>query len=254
MSSGRDAAPDGVPGGFPGGVPDGASGGGLDALLVCLQLTDSAFPSGFYTLSHGLEGYAQAKAVTPDTLPGLLADLLRHSVGPSDATALVLAHRASLAGDVDLLAETDQRLNATKLNRELRLAATRTGRQLLDIARESVGGEELERYAALVADKRAHGCQAVVAGVAYASAGVPVEQAVTSDLFAFCASFVGAALRLRLTDHRKAQVVLREAAPVIREVVSAALERELADLGGCVPVADAMSGRHERAEARLFMS
>ncbi|MET8540368.1 urease accessory UreF family protein [Kitasatospora sp. NPDC004799] len=228
--------------------------GGLDALLVCLQLTDSAFPSGFYTLSHGLEGYAQAKAVTPDTLPALLADLLRHGVGPSDATALVLAHRAATAGDWALLAETDRRLHATRLNRELRLAATRTGRQLLDIARESMGGEALDRYAALVAAKRAPGCQAVAAGVAYASAGVPVHQAVTGDLFAFCASFVGAALRLRLTDHRKAQVLLRAAAPVIREVVSGALERDLADLGGCVPVADVMSGRHERAEARLFMS
>ncbi|MFF2141549.1 urease accessory protein UreF [Kitasatospora sp. NPDC058190] len=231
-----------------------APGNGLDALLVSLQLTDSAFPSGFYTLSHGLEGYAQAKAVTPDTMPELLADLLRHSVGPSDATALALAHRAASAGDWQLLAETDQRLHATKLNRELRLAATRTGRQLLDIARESVGGEPLERYAELVAAKRAPGCQAVAAGVVYASAAVPVEQAVASDLFAFCASFVGAALRLRLTDHRKAQVVLRAVAPVIREVVAAALVRESADLGGCVPVADAMSGRHERAEARLFAS
>ncbi|MGW2373151.1 MULTISPECIES: urease accessory protein UreF [Kitasatospora] len=229
-------------------------GDGLDALLVSLQLTDSAFPSGFYTLSHGLEGYAQAKAVTPDTVPELLADLLRHGVGPSDATALALAHRAASEGDWELLVELDQRLHATKLNRELRLAATRTGRQLLDIARESVGGEPLERYAELVAAKRAPGCQAVAAGVAYASAAVPVEQAVASDLFAFCASFVGAALRLRLTDHRRAQVVLRAAAPVIREVVAAALVREPADLGGCVPIADAMSGRHERAEARLFAS
>ena len=229
------------------------TGDGLDALLVSLQLTDSAFPSGFYTLSHGLEGYAQAKAVTPDTVPELLADLLRHSVGPSDATALALAHRAASEGDWELLVEIDQRLHATKLNRELRLAATRTGRQLLDVARESVGGEPLERYAELVADKRAPGCQAVAAGVAYASA-VPVEQAVASDLFAFCTSFVGAALRLRLTDHRRAQVVLRAAAPVIREVVAAALVRESADLGGCVPIADAMSGRHERAEARLFAS
>ncbi|MFJ2862410.1 urease accessory protein UreF [Kitasatospora sp. NPDC087314] len=231
-----------------------ASTGGLDALLVSLQLTDSAFPSGFYTLSHGLEGYAQAKAVTPDTMPELLADLLRHSVGPSDATALALAHRAARAGDWGLLVEVDQRLHATKLNRELRLASTRTGRQLLDIARESVGGEPLDRYAELVAAKQAPGSQAVAAGVAYASAGVPVEQAAASDLFAFCTSFVGAALRLRLTDHRKAQVVLRAMAPVIEETVRAALTRELDDLGGCVPVADAMSGRHERAEARLFAS
>ncbi|MFF3067271.1 urease accessory protein UreF [Kitasatospora sp. NPDC057936] len=237
-----------------GSGPSGGGPGGLDALLVCLQLTDSAFPSGFYTLSHGLEGYAQAKAVTPDTMPDLLTDLLRHSVGPGDATALALAHRAATAGDWELLAEVDERLHATKLNRELRLASTRTGRQLLDIARESLGGEPLERYAALVADKRAPGSQAVAAGVAYAAAGVPAEQALAGDLFAFCTSFVGAALRLRLTDHRKAQVVLRSVAPVLQDVIRAALARELADLGGCVPVADAMSGRHERAEARLFMS
>ncbi|MCK2140898.1 urease accessory protein, partial [Streptomyces sp. WAC00276] len=32
----------------------------LGHLLTSLQLTDSAFPSGFYTLSHSLEGFAQA--------------------------------------------------------------------------------------------------------------------------------------------------------------------------------------------------
>lgn len=226
----------------------------LDALLVSLQLTDSAFPSGFYTLSHGLEGYAQAKAVTPDTLPVLLADLLRHSVGPADATALAVAHRAARADDWRRVVEADQRLHAAKLNRELRLASTRTGRQLLDIAREAVGGSELERYAKLVAAKTAPGSQAVAAGIAYAAAAVPVEQAVASDLFAFSASFVGAALRLRLTDHRRAQVALRGTAPVIAEVTTAALDRDLEDLGGCVPAADIMSARHERAEARLFAS
>lgn len=226
----------------------------LDALLVSLQLADSAFPSGFYTLSHGLEGYAQAKAITPDAVPALLADLLRHSVGPADATALAVAHRSAHADDWRRVVETDRRLHAVKLNRELRLASTRTGRQLLDIARQSVGGSELERYAELVATKRAPGTQAVAAGIVYAAASVPVEQAVASDLFAFSASFVGAALRLRLTDHRRAQVVLRTTAPVIAEVTTAAVNRDLADLGGCVPAADIMSARHERAEARLFAS
>lgn len=226
--------------------------GGLRALLVSLQLTDSAFPSGMYTLSHGLEGFAQAKAVTAESMPELLADLLRHSVGPADATALAVAHRAASAGDWDALVEVDERLHASKLNRELRLASTRTGRQLLDTARLALGGEAVDRYADLVAGKRTPGCQAVAAGVVYAANGVPVDQAVASDLFAFCVSFTGAALRLRLTDHRRAQVTLRETAGVIEAVTAAALRRELADLGGCVPMADVMSGRHERAEARMF--
>ncbi|KJS54060.1 urease accessory protein UreF [Streptomyces rubellomurinus] len=224
----------------------------LDSLLLCLQLTDSAFPSGLYTLSHGLEGFHQAKAVDPDSMPALLTDLLRHSVGPADATALALAHLAAGAGDWDAVVEVDQRLHASKLNRELRLAATRTGRQMLETARPAIGGEALEHYAELVAAKRTPGCQAVAAAVVYASGRVAAEQAVASDLFAFAVSFTGAALRLRLTDHRRAQATLRATAPVIREVTEAALARELADLGGCVPVADAMSGRHERSEARMF--
>lgn len=226
----------------------------LPALLVSLQLADSAFPSGFYTLSHSLEGYAQARAVTPDTLPALLADLLRNGVGPSDATALALAHRACAAGELAQAARIDRRLHAGKLSREMRQAATRTGRQLLDLAAEVFGDPRIAGYLRLVRERQAPGCQAVAAGIVQAAAGVPVEQAVAADLFAFAASFAGAALRLRLTDHRKAQVLLRGVAPVIEETVRAALARESADLGSSAVAADLMSGRHERAEARLFAS
>ncbi|MGA4545842.1 urease accessory protein UreF [Uniformispora flossi] len=228
--------------------------GGLSSLLVSLQLADSAFPSGFYTLSHSLEGYAQARAVTPESLPALLADLLRHGVGPGDATALALAHRAAAAGDLDTAVLVDRRLCAGKLSREMRQAATRTGRQLLDLSAEVFGHPVVEGYLRRVTDRQAPGTQAVAAGIVQAAAGVPVAQAVAADLFAFSASFAGAALRLRLTDHRKAQVLLRGAAPVIEETVRSALVRDLADLGSTAFAADIMSGRHERAEARLFAS
>lgn len=124
------------------------------ALLVTLQLTDSAFPAGFYTLSHGLEGYAQTGSVTPATLPELLTDLLRHSVGPADATALALAHNAVRDGDREALHRVDRRLHATKLNRELRRACTRTGHQMLAVARETFGRPAIERFGEDVAAKR----------------------------------------------------------------------------------------------------
>ncbi|WP_374201144.1 urease accessory protein UreF [Streptomyces mayonensis] len=233
---------------------DPVVGADLGHLLVSLQLTDSAFPSGFYTLSHGLEGFVQQGAVGPGSLDVLLHDVLRHGVGPADATALALAHRAAAAGDWDAVAATDRRLYATKLGREMRQAATRTGRQLLDLAAEVFGAPGVVRYHRTVTARRAPGTQAVAAGVVYAASGVPVRQAVAADLFAFCASFAGAALRLRLTDHRLAQVLLRQAAPVIEETVREALTRGLDDLGATTFAADVMSARHERAEARLFAS
>ncbi|OON71480.1 urease accessory protein [Streptomyces tsukubensis] len=227
---------------------------GIGALLVSLQLTDSAFPSGFYTLSHSLEGYAHASAITPDTLPLLLEDLLLHGVGPADATALALAHRATKAGDPEAVVRIDEHLFATKLGQEMRRAATRTGRQLLDLATEVFDDPRIGEYFARVVARAAPGTQAVAAGVIYAATDVPARQAVVSDLFAFCASFAGAALRLRLTDHRRAQTLLRSAAPVIEMAAEAALRRELPDVGATVFTSDVMSGRHERADARLFAS
>ncbi|MFJ6213942.1 urease accessory protein UreF [Streptomyces sp. NPDC092296] len=226
----------------------------LGALLVSLQLTDSAFPSGFYTLSHSLEGFAQERAVDDRSLPVLLQDLLRHGVGPSDATALALAHRAATADDWEAVATTDRRLYATKLNREMRLTSVRTGRQLLDLAQEVFGAPGIAAYHQRVVRREAPGTQAVAAAVVYALTRVPVGQAVAADLFAFCASFAGAALRLGLTDHRRAQRMLRQTAPVIEETTEAALARELADIGATTFAADIMSARHERAEARLFAS
>ena len=227
-------------------------------LLVSLQLSDSAFPSGFYTMSHGLEGFHQQGLVDRDGVFEVLEDLLTASIGPGDATALARAHDAASLRDWDAVAAVDAMLFASKLNAELRTASTRSGRQLADIAGEAFAGSpgdaDIATWAQRVKAKQSPGCQPVVTAVCYAASGVPVAEAVASDLFAFAVSFVGAALRLRLTDHRGAQVMLRRAQPVIETVAAAAVERPVHDIGGFAPVADIMSARHERAEARLFTS
>lgn len=226
----------------------------LASALVTWQLADSAFPSGAYTLSHGLEGYAQERAIDAASVPALLRDLLLHAIGPADATALAIAHGAALAGDWERVRQADQRLHASKLTREARQASLRIGRQLLPLCAEVFPSAQLDRLGELMAARRTPGTQAVVTGVAYAGAGVGQEEAVAADLFAFCTSFAGAALRLRLADHRSAQTLVRGAAPTIEQATHAAVRRPLEDVGGCAPLADVMSARHELAEAKLFAS
>ncbi|MET8046265.1 urease accessory UreF family protein [Streptosporangium sp. NPDC005286] len=227
----------------------------LGPLLAQLQLTDSGFPSGLYTLSHGLEGYVQLGATGSADLRGLLTDLLYNSVGPGDATALVLAHRAAGAGDWDRLVEVDQRLHAIKLNREQRSASVRTGRQVLDTAVWAFASPEAARLAALVAERAAPGNHAVVVGVIHAGMGVPVAHAVAGDLYAFAAGWTAAAVRLGRTDFRRAQRILGEVRPDLARVARAALAAEdPMDLNGSVPIADTVSAAHERAAARLFIT
>jgi urease accessory protein len=226
----------------------------LASALVTWQLADTAFPSGSYTLSHGLEGYAQAGAIEPAALPALLRDLLLHAIGPADATALALAHRGAGEDDWELVRQADARLHASKLTREPRQASLRIGRQLLSVCGEVFPSPQLARLGELVSARRSPGTQAVVTGVAYAGMDVPQEEAVAADLFAFCTSFAGAALRLRLVDHRSAQVLVRGAAAPIAQATRAALRGGPEDVGGCAPLADVMSANHELAGARLFAS
>ncbi|WP_245647136.1 urease accessory protein UreF [Microtetraspora niveoalba] len=221
-------------------------------LLAQLQLTDSAFPSGRYTLSYGLEGFTQEG---PVDVAEFLADVLRHSAGPGDGRALVLAHRAVAARDWDALVAADRRLHAVKLNREMRAASARTGRQVLDTACLVFGGAVPERLAALVRAGATPGNHAVVVGALHAASGVSAENAVVCDLYSFASAVAGAAVRLGRIDFRRAQAVLYGARDGIgRAALVALAARHPRDVHSCAPAADAASAAHERAQARLFIT
>jgi urease accessory protein len=224
------------------------------SFLGSLQLADSFFPSGLYTLSHGLEAFAQAGQFSANTLEALLADYVRHAVGPADGVALACAHRAVTVCDLDLAAQADARLTAVKLPREARETSLRTGRQLLALAAQVFGGDALDRYAARVQGRVAPGNYAVALGLAMATLGIPRERAVAGELYAFVASSVGACVRLAAIDHRVAQIVLHRLKPVIAEAARTARDKGVQDIAGCVPLVDVMAMRHERAKVRLFMS
>jgi urease accessory protein len=230
-------------------------------MVSLLQLSDSGFPSGRYTLSHGLEAFAQSGQLTRPTRPSMLATLLsdciRFGVAPSDGVALACAHRAvGPAGivDLELVTRADRRLSAVKLAREPRETSTRTGRALLGAAAAAFGQVATADYADLVDAGCTPGNQAVVLGLVSASLEVPRLEAVAGDLYAFAASWAAAAVRLTLTDYRTAQGLLHRVRLVIAEAASTAAERSVPDISSCNPLPDVMSMRHEQAELRLFAS
>jgi urease accessory protein len=233
----------------------------LVSYLSALQLGDSAFPSGRYTLSYGLEAVAQSGQLpTQETAPALtrlLSDCIRFGVAPSDGVALACAHRA-LGPDGcvnwDVVTRADQRLTAVKLAREARNASTRTGRALLTTASAVIGAAAIRSYAQRVHDRRTPGNHAIVLGLASAVLGVPRLDAVAGELYAFCASWVAAAVRLGLIDHRAAQHMLHRVRPVTAEAARNAADRDVTQISSCTPFLDVMSMRHEQAELRLFAS
>jgi urease accessory protein len=229
----------------------------LGRLLSLLQLSDSAFPSGRYTLSYGLEALVQSghlKVPTEgSTLLGLLSDSIRFGAAPSDGLALACAHRAG-GVDLDLVTQVDARLTAVKLPREVREASVRTGRAVLTVASVAVGGSALHDYAERVRCGATPGNQAVVVGLLTASLNVACLEAVGGELYALSSSWASAAVRLGLVDHHGAQTLLHQVRPVIVAAALDAIERDVSQISSCTPFLDVMAMRHEEAELRLFAS
>lgn len=234
--------------------------------LQALTYADSAYPSGRYTLSHGLEGLVQAGRVRGTAqVTEVLLDHLRHTAAPGDGVATAAA---VLATDLTTLTTLDHELAATKVTGELRRASTRVGRQLLHVTAEVEArlGETqpgvLRAYAGAVAAKETPGNQAVAAGLIHASHGLDAATAVATELTGLAVGWAGAALRLRQCDHIGAQVAITAAQPVIAELsahcVHTATELLAGGdwrlLGRASPGSDLASAAHESAPARLFMS
>jgi urease accessory protein len=226
-------------------------------LLSSLQLSDTAFPSVRYTLSHGLESLVQAGLLYAPSEPAplfrLLVDALRHGVAPSDGAALACAHEAFNRDDVlERALRVDSRLTSVKLGRESREASARTGRALLTTATEAFGEALFLDYGAAVRSGNAPGNHAVILGLVSAALGIQREHAVVGELFSYCMSWTAAAVRLGITDHRTAQVLLHRVKPTVACAARHASTAAVADIRSSTPFLDLMTMQHELSELRLF--
>ena len=225
---------------------------GLTALLAALQLGDSLFPSGGFTLSHGLETLAERGLVRDAAdLEAWIATGLTWQVGTSDAVAAAGAWAA--ADDLDLVARIDARLLSTKLAREPREAAARTGRQSLSVL-ESVVGEPFRVYRRMAITGAAPGLQPIVLGLAGRALGLDQRDTVLLLFHLFVAGCLGAALRLLDVDDVQVQRIRLRLAPTMLDAADEALSLPWEEMYACAVQTELMTMLHETSTVRLFAS
>jgi urease accessory protein len=224
-------------------------------LLSLLHFSDSAFPTGGYAHSFGLETYCQAGLVRGrEDLERFLVAQIEGSAGPCDATAAVGALRAAVREDLQACREIDATLEAMKPVKEFREGSRQMGRQTLRVAAALTGEARLVRYAADVDKGLAPGHHAVAYGLAASALGWEAEWAATAYLYSTTALLVGAALRLLSMGQLEGQRVLWGLHPVIERVAREAAAREARDLWSFAPGIEIAGIRHASLEMRLFRS
>jgi urease accessory protein len=224
----------------------------MDHLLGLLQLADSGFPSGAFTLSHGLETLAADGAIrSPDDVAALLGVSLLDRLARADLIVLLAVHDAA---DLAEVLELDRRLSTVKLAADDRTASQRVGRRLAIEASRLASDHLLAAYVVAVGDGRAPANAAVAMGLATRALGVPATDAAVGAAWSFGSGLCAAAVRLGLMGHGDAQRILREAGPAMRQAVQRAAASDPGDLRPSGPQLEVALARHETAAAHLFAS
>ncbi len=219
-----------------------------------MQLSDSFFPTGMYTMSNGLETlFYQNKVRDAKQLQMLIESCIRMQVGVADCVALGNAIDAANASNIRSIIEIEQTLYSMKLVKEIREASVRSGLQLLNCVNAFTKNSLLNRYRKAIINGKASGIYPVALGIASNIAGISKHNAALILLYSFSVSFVGAALRLGIIDHNQGQKIIHVLKPTIVEAAKN-VNKPLKAMWQFFPVLDIAQMMHERIENKMFLT
>jgi urease accessory protein len=214
---------------------------------LVLQLADSAFPTGGFAHSSGLEAAWQAGEVPGETA---LRQFLRDALSQAGHGLLPLASAAFEAPG--RLAELDALCDVFLVNPVTNRASRVQGRSLLatcarvwdvppvlDVQRAADG---------------LHGHAAPLAGALYGALGVTLDTAQRLVLHTAARAILSAAVRLGIVGPYAAQVMQTAVAGDLDDVLARCANLRDADITQTAPLLDLWQAGHDRLYSRLFQS
>ena len=223
--------------------------------LSMMQLSDSFFPTGMYSMSNGLEAiFYSGKKMKSEELRELVKIYLEYQIGPADCTALGNAYEYASRSNLPKLLEVDRAIFSMKLVQEIRDASIRSGTQLVRCIRSFSDNKILGQYEDAIRGGQAFGPYPTALAVAANAFLIPKRKAALLMLYSFSVSIVGAALRLGMLQHFDGQKVIDELKPTIVKVIKANINRPIEEIWQFAPSIDVVQISHERMNSKMFIT
>lgn len=213
------------------------------------QLVDSAFPTGGFAHSGGLEAASQHGELRQR---GDLSEFIEGSLDQvGHATLPFVSAAYSQPGRLE---ELDQHFDAFTSNHVTNRASRSQGRAFLMAVERSFHLSEVFNCHTLMDEKRMSGHLPPVFGAVGAWLKVDQEQLVRMFLFGHLRGLVSAAVRLGLIGPLEAQGVQHQMSGVAQSVVDRCSGIPVEDAAQTAPLLDIWQGAQDRLYSRLFQS
>jgi urease accessory protein len=211
------------------------------------QIIDSAFPTGVFAHSWGLEAAWQQGEV-PDV--GALQRFLQASIQQTAYAALPLLNAAYRRPARWL--ELDELAEAFLTNSVANRASRVQGRTLVSTVARIWPSEATAALAQSAEQRCAH--VAPLSGVVFQMIGLPLETARTAMLFGTARGVLSAAVRLGIIGSYHAQRMHHDAGRDLELLLERSSALDADDVCQTAPVLDTLHSAHDRLYSRLFQS
>jgi urease accessory protein len=219
-------------------------------ILAALWQSDSAFPSGSFAFSNGVEGAAALNGgVDRAGLVKVLKTTLQHRWAVTDKLAVLHSFHAE---DVRRLAFIDAAFEASNWSEPARSGSRRNGAALL-ISHSRLGTRGATEYRASVITGDALGHLPVAQGWLWRRCGLDERSAVAASAYTVAAGLVNAAVRLGGVGAIDAQGALADSFDLIESLTQSDFDKSSpVAFASTVPWLDIAAVRHARSGLRLF--
>ena len=224
--------------------------------LDLFQICDSTFPIGSFNHSFGMENYlSDGRIKKADDFDVWIRIFFRSQFTYGEGLLVLLSLDALNQNKFNLLKEYDRELTLSTPAKETRNGTKLIGKQMLRLI-EGIHGNipELEEYKKWILEGEAYGNPAVAFSVFAHSLGISKEDAFLYYGYSIASTLVQNAVRAIPLGQREGQVILRNINEMLSDLYETAKELSVDDLGANAPGIEMAQIRHERQEARLFMS
>jgi urease accessory protein len=216
---------------------------------LVLQLADSAFPTGGFAHSSGLEAAAQLGEVKGADGARAFFEQALWQAGLGALPFVRAAHE-----DPSALPEHDALCHAFLSSHVANRASRTQGRAFVSTAARSFSLPRLTELHDAVAKRALHGHLAPLFGAALRALDLPSDDAMRLHLHTTLRGVASAAVRLGLAGPHEAQEMQFSMAPQMERVLHACRALPLSEIAQPSPLLDLFGALHDRLYARLFLS